>query len=203
LPNPANPQSWNRYAYVLNDPLSSVDPTGLDCVYLDNNGALLDIERGDCISAADNGYYVDGTIDTTQLIDWSADGNSITFTFTNGAPGSFCFQNCDSLQIPLDEPLLLGAGFFDSPAARAAKAAVEKGSKQITNPDLYEVLSQDDPTAAILQKMYNSPVAKAFRLLGDTLGGFINGVGDFIISVSPCSPQLQSNFPAICGGPIS
>jgi RHS repeat-associated protein len=28
--NPANPQSWNRYAYALNNPLAMVDPTGLD-----------------------------------------------------------------------------------------------------------------------------------------------------------------------------
>jgi RHS repeat-associated protein len=27
--NPANPQSWNRYAYVLNSPLNSTDPSGL------------------------------------------------------------------------------------------------------------------------------------------------------------------------------
>lgn len=27
--NPANPQSWNRYAYVLNNPLALVDPLGL------------------------------------------------------------------------------------------------------------------------------------------------------------------------------
>jgi RHS repeat-associated protein len=28
--NPANPQSWNRYAYVLNDPVNFNDPAGLD-----------------------------------------------------------------------------------------------------------------------------------------------------------------------------
>ena len=27
--DPTNPQSWNRYSYVLNDPLDLVDPTGL------------------------------------------------------------------------------------------------------------------------------------------------------------------------------
>jgi RHS repeat-associated protein len=27
--NPANPQSWNRYAYVMNNPLAMVDPLGL------------------------------------------------------------------------------------------------------------------------------------------------------------------------------
>ncbi len=26
-----NPQSWNRYAYVQNNPLALVDPFGLDC----------------------------------------------------------------------------------------------------------------------------------------------------------------------------
>jgi hypothetical protein len=28
--DPTNPQSWNRYAYVLNNPLAMVDPTGMD-----------------------------------------------------------------------------------------------------------------------------------------------------------------------------
>jgi RHS repeat-associated protein len=31
--DPNNPQSWNRYAYVLNNPLRYVDPLGLYCFY--------------------------------------------------------------------------------------------------------------------------------------------------------------------------
>ena len=36
--HPTDPRSWNRYAYVLNDPLALVDPLGLDCKW--SNGAI-------------------------------------------------------------------------------------------------------------------------------------------------------------------
>jgi RHS repeat-associated protein len=40
--DPINPQSWNRYAYVLNNPLAHIDPDGLDCVYLNDAGSGVD-----------------------------------------------------------------------------------------------------------------------------------------------------------------
>jgi RHS repeat-associated protein len=39
--DPTNPQSWNRYAYVVNNPTGLVDPLGLDFF-----GCLLDVSNG-------------------------------------------------------------------------------------------------------------------------------------------------------------
>ena len=61
--DPTNPQSWNRYAYVLNNPLKYIDPNGLDCIYLDDGGSgVVSIRPGDCVSEYDEGYYVPGTV---------------------------------------------------------------------------------------------------------------------------------------------
>jgi hypothetical protein len=38
--NALNPQTWNMYSYVMNNPTTLTDPTGLDCVYLDGDGGM-------------------------------------------------------------------------------------------------------------------------------------------------------------------
>ncbi len=71
--SPVNPQSWNRYAYVLNNPLRLVDPFGLDCIYLNGDDSVSAITPGDC-GNNDEGYFVDGTV--TQK-DFNDDGQLV------------------------------------------------------------------------------------------------------------------------------
>jgi RHS repeat-associated protein len=76
--DPTDPQSWNRYAYVLNDPMSNVDPDGLECVW--DNGRYDDPQDPDSGTPAKcdglGGTWINPLFFATLgLPDWSNDPN--------------------------------------------------------------------------------------------------------------------------------
>jgi hypothetical protein len=81
--DPTNPQSWNRYAYVLNNPLIAIDPLGLDCIYLNDDNSVSEVISGDCFSPTDNGYYVNESGVDPNSISFSADGSELYYAWSN------------------------------------------------------------------------------------------------------------------------
>ncbi len=83
-----NPQSWNAYAYVRNNPLSAVDPNGEDCIYINSdNPENSYVQRGDCTSDTDNGIFVNGTV-TSFTYDPSTSSYGYSFNSYPGDPAA-------------------------------------------------------------------------------------------------------------------
>ncbi|MFN0113009.1 MAG: RHS repeat domain-containing protein [Blastocatellia bacterium] len=76
---PTNPQSWNRYSYVANRPLTLIDPTGLAWGYFSGNAGS---------------WY--------KWFDDEADIEKNGGTVVKGGPGAFTFQANDGRWIKLD-----------------------------------------------------------------------------------------------------
>jgi len=82
---PSDPQSWNLYSYVRNNPLTNTDPDGHDCINTSNlqkDGTVSVTSGTSCASDPGKyGTYVAGTVDTKSL---TTDGKgSVGYNFTS------------------------------------------------------------------------------------------------------------------------
>ena len=81
----SQPQSWNLYSYVGNNPLNGVDPDGHDCIdttNLQKDGTVTVTAGTSCADhLGPNGTYVAGTVNVNSL---TTDGKgSLGYTFTS------------------------------------------------------------------------------------------------------------------------
>jgi RHS repeat-associated protein len=87
----SNPQSWNRYAYVLNRPLALTDPKGLSAHYcpLNDNGDFY----GHCVGGGGiGGSWGEEPTSTDAALQW----NPVQFEFTGTLYGKYYDEKFDS-----------------------------------------------------------------------------------------------------------
>jgi len=135
-----NPQSFNLYAYVMNNPLVNLDPIGLDCIYFTNDG--LNVESIDPQNSTQNagtglnqqatdcgahgGNWVNGTVgavipNSQGGFNVSSSDSLATYYTTLTSPdlessGTGCFGNCTtgySVYTTYDLKSMLVTGSFD------------------------------------------------------------------------------------------
>jgi RHS repeat-associated protein len=131
--DPGNPQSWNRYAYALNNPLKYIDPTGLYCDYSDHEDpeSGLDPSQFDYNSTSDEcsehgGQWVDDAY-TQNGADMAGRPQNAVGSNVTGQQGTLwqLLTTAVPIYVPNDVPL--------SPSGQAAALAIHNSLSLLPN----------------------------------------------------------------------
>lgn len=150
---PGDPQSWNLYAYVRNNPLANVDPTGQNC------GDAGFVASGGCAVDQLSGIFVGGIIDGNS-IHLASQSDSLSLMYTPARQQSAPAATVPLTLPPLAFPSLEGAGnllggFIDSLGAVLGDVAVPLA--MLANPastanEAQDTIQHRRPTADVRKK---------------------------------------------------
>jgi len=97
--DPTNPQTWNRYAYVINNPMALVDMLGLDDACYDEDGNPMECDFGDPFGGSGNGVFAGPGGQSPGGGTCVGVPNATNKSWCNEAGGTWtgCGQTCNNL----------------------------------------------------------------------------------------------------------